>query len=123
MTIVRSNNNYLFGGYTAIPWTSDGTWKNDTTAFLFTLANPHNITPTKYLINPTNVHQAVYHNSAYGPTFGGGHDLHLANNSNANNTSYTGFLHAYTDTTGQGNNTFTGARTFTASDVEVYKLL
>ncbi|CAF4311702.1 unnamed protein product, partial [Rotaria sordida] len=52
MTIIQSNNNYLFGGYTAIPWTSEGdSYKNDTTAFLFTLTNPHNIPPTKYLIN------------------------------------------------------------------------
>jgi hypothetical protein len=41
MTIILSNNNYLFGGYTAIAWTSDDSFKNDTTAFLFTLTNPH----------------------------------------------------------------------------------
>ncbi|CAF5083634.1 unnamed protein product, partial [Rotaria sp. Silwood1] len=41
MTIIQSNNNYLFGDYTAIPWTSDNSYKNDITAFLFTLTNPH----------------------------------------------------------------------------------
>jgi hypothetical protein len=54
MTIIQSNNNYIFGGYTAIGWTSDGSYKNDPTAFLFTLTNPHNITPTKYPVNPAH---------------------------------------------------------------------
>ncbi|CAF3404582.1 unnamed protein product [Rotaria sp. Silwood2] len=39
MTIILSNNNYLFGDFTAIPWTSDNSNKSDTTAFLFTLTN------------------------------------------------------------------------------------
>ncbi|CAF4683036.1 unnamed protein product [Rotaria sp. Silwood2] len=122
MTIIQSNNNYLFGGYTAIPWTSNNVYANDTTAFLFTLTNPHNIPPTKYLINPDNIANAVYHHSGYGPTFGSGHDIHLANASNSNNSSYIGFPSGYLDTTGKSNNTFTGARNFIASDIEVFKL-
>jgi hypothetical protein len=123
MTIIQSNNNYLFGGYTSIPWTSDGSYKNDTTAFLFTLTNPHNIQPTKYLIKPANTGNAVRHYGSYGPTFGHGDDIQLADGSNSNNSSYTNFPHAYTDTTGQGNNTFTGARNFTTADIEVFQLL
>ncbi len=122
MTIIQSNNNYLFGGYTSIPWTSDNSYKNDTTAFLFTLTNPHNIPPTKYLITPGTGTNAVYHGPSYGPTFGGGHDIHLANASNANNASYSNFPSSYTATTGKDNNTFTGAKNFTASDIEVFKL-
>jgi hypothetical protein len=122
MTIIQSNNNYIFGGYTSIPWTSDNAYKNDTTAFLFTLTNPHNISPTKYLINSGYVGYAVYHYSSYGPTFGYGHDISLVNASNSNNSSYAKFPNSYTDTTGKGNNTFTGARNFTVSDIEVFKL-
>ncbi|CAF3999523.1 unnamed protein product [Rotaria sp. Silwood1] len=122
MTIIQSNNNYLFGGYTAIAWTSNGSYASDTRAFLFTLTNPHNIPPTKYLINPSQTGNAVYHHSGYGPTFGSGHDMHLANASNSNNSSYIGFPSGYLDTTGKGNNTFTGARNFSASDIEVFKL-
>ncbi len=122
MTIIQSNNNYLFGGYTSIPWTSDNSYKNDTTAFLFTLTNPHDIPPTKYLLNPDKTGNAVNHTSSYGPTFGGGHDIHLANASNSNKSSYSNFPTAYTDTTGKGNATFTGARNFTTSDIEVFKL-
>ncbi|CAF3624124.1 unnamed protein product [Rotaria socialis] len=122
ITIIQSNNNYLFGGYTAIPWTSsDRSYKSDTTAFLFSLTNPHSIPPTKYLINSARAQSAVYHSSNYGPAFGGGHDINIANGSNANSSS-TSFPHTYLDTTGKGNNTFTGTRTFTTSDIEVFKL-
>ncbi|CAF3707380.1 unnamed protein product [Rotaria socialis] len=122
ITIIQSNNNYLFGGYTAIPWTSDNSYKSDTTAFLFTLTNPHNIPPAKYLIDTSKTVYTVNHTSGYGPTFGGGHDIHLAHANDANNSSYTNFPYTYLDTTGKGNNTFTGARNFTTSDIEVFKL-
>jgi hypothetical protein len=96
-------------------------WKSDTTVFLFTLTNPYNIPSTEYLIKPGNVENSVYHNGAYGSTFGAGHNIQLANASNSNNSSYAGFPNRYADTTGKGNNTFTGARNFTTSDVEVSK--
>ncbi|CAF1122271.1 unnamed protein product [Rotaria sp. Silwood1] len=123
MTIIQSKNNYLFGGYTAIPWSSDNySYKNDTTAFLFTLTNPHNIPPTKYIINPDKTEYAVYHRYDYGPTFGSGHDIYLTNASNLNVLNYTEFPGSYLDTTRKGNATFTGARNFTVSDIEVFKL-
>ncbi|CAF0961162.1 unnamed protein product [Rotaria sordida] len=123
MTIIQSKNNYLFGGYTAIPWTSDNySYRNDATAFLFTLTNPHNIPPTKYIINPNKTQYAVYHRHDYGPTFGSGHDIFLTNASNSNILNYTEFPGSYLDTTGKGNATFTGARNFTVCDIEVFKL-
>ncbi|CAF3018744.1 unnamed protein product [Rotaria sp. Silwood2] len=123
ITIIQSSNNYLFGGYTAILWISEvGSWKNDNTAFLFSLVNPYKIPPTKYLINPGQSGNAVNHHSIYGPCFGAGPDMYLANASNSNNSSYTNFPSSYVNTTGKGNNTFTGARNFTASDIEVFKL-
>lgn len=124
VTVIRSNNNYLSGGHTAIPWTSGGTYKSDTSAFLFTLINPHAIPPTEYMIKPTSVRDVVNRNSGYGPTcmFGGGSDLRVANNSDATNSCSTSFPHTYSDTTGKGNNTFTAARNFTTSDIEVFKV-
>ena len=122
MTIIRSKNNYLFGGYTAAPWTSDGSYKEDRTTFLFTLTNPHDIPPTKYCLNDARITSTVYRNADYGPTFGGGFDLVVAGGSNANNLSYTNFPHSYIDTTGKGYKTFTGAKNFTTSDIEIYRL-
>ncbi|CAF1297213.1 unnamed protein product [Adineta ricciae] len=101
----------------------DGGYKGDTNAFLFTLINPHSIPPTKYLVNHTCVAKAVHHGENNGPTFGNGRDLYLSNGSNTNNSSYSAFLHTYIDTTGKGNETFTGADKFMVSDIEVFKLV
>jgi hypothetical protein len=122
ITIIQSDDDYLFGGYTSVAWTSSGAWAVDSNAFLFTLTNPHNIPPTKYPIQRSRKANAVYHKHGYGPTFGAGHDLHVASNSNSNYTSYATFPYAYSDTTGQGSNTFTGHRNFTVADIEVFKL-
>lgn len=125
MTIIQTNNNYLFGGYTAVPWTSsqDGSYQKDTTAslsFLFTLTNPHDISPTKYFIRSDRIQNAVYHKIDFGPTFGSGHDIYVANNCNSNSSSIN-FPYTYTDTTGKDNGTFTGSRYFTIYDIEVFK--
>ncbi|CAF0858901.1 unnamed protein product [Rotaria sp. Silwood1] len=61
MIIIQSNSNYLFGSYTAIPWTSNDSYADDSTTFLFTLINPHEIPPSKYLIDPNKTVKAVYH--------------------------------------------------------------
>jgi hypothetical protein len=122
ITIIQSNNNCLFGGYTSIPWASDSSYKNDATAFLFTLTNPHNIPPTKYFIKSYRVGTAIYGKNNYGPTFGAGHDIYLANNSNSNSASYIYFPHSYIDTTGQYEKTFAGDKNFSTSDIEVFKL-
>ncbi|CAF1438613.1 unnamed protein product [Adineta steineri] len=122
ITIIQSNNNYIFGGYTRISWTSSGQCVNDGTAFLFTLRNPYNIPPTKYTIKSDRVANAIYHNNGYGPIFGSGHDILILDNSNSNNRSYTNFPQSYNDTTGYGKNTFTGADYFTTSGIEVFKL-
>lgn len=113
---------YLFGGYASVAWTSIDGYQNDTKAFLFTLANPYNIEPTKYQIDPSKAGYAVKQDPADGPRFNGGDDLRLYANSNSNNSSFTAFPHTYIDTTKMGNNTFTGARNFTTSDIEVFKL-
>ncbi|CAM4841955.1 unnamed protein product [Rotaria magnacalcarata] len=108
MTVVRSTNNYLFGGYASVGWTSAyGAYINDPRAFLFTLTNPHNIQPTKYLVKPDKVANALQYSNDYGPIFGGC-DIALFANSNSNQSSSVNFPYFYVDTTGQGKNTFTG---------------
>ncbi len=69
---------------------------------------------------------AIYRNSGYGPTFGVGFQIHIADSANTNTNSYTDF--------GQGNyysvpsgvqNSYTilaGTRNFTPDEVEVLYL-
>jgi len=117
VSVICSTSNYLFGGYTPASWTSAGNYTNSPPSFLFTLTNPANV-PAKYL--NTNAAYSIHNNGTYGPTFGGGHDLYVANNCAANNSSATNFPHSYGDTTGRGNATFTGAANFQVRDIEVF---
>ncbi|CAF0959503.1 unnamed protein product [Adineta steineri] len=122
MTIIQSNNNYIFGGYTSASWISSELWQTDERAFLFTLTNPHNIPPTKYTVKPEWVRYAIHNYDRGGPIFGANFDINVSDNSNSNNSSYSNFSRSYSDTTGYGNNTFTGTKSFTTSEIEVFKL-
>jgi hypothetical protein len=56
------------------------------------------------------------------PTFGGGHDLHIANNPNSNSGSYTNFPSSYQDVKGYGQSTFAGAYNFQVDEIEIYAI-
>ena len=76
LSLIKTTAGHTFGGYTTISWDSSGNYKNDTQSFLFSVDKQ-----IKYpIIN--NYGNAIYCYSSYGPTFGGGHDLHVADNSN-----------------------------------------
>jgi len=116
VTIIRASG-YLFGGYTPLPWNQSSGYQNSSACFLFTLTNSIGSSPTHFYSKGTN---SIYCSSGYGPTFGSGHDLHISSNCHSNTSSYSNFPHGYTDSLGQGKNTFAGAYTFTVSDIEVF---
>ncbi len=126
MCVIRSKNGFIFGGFTSVPWSSINQDIWDTSAFLFTLKNPHGIKPTKYPIFERAVEFALDHNLNKGPTFGsvryGGEDLTLRSpfNGYENRTS---FPHSYQDRTDKGHLTFTGEPYFTCDDVEIFTLI
>jgi len=66
VTVIKSTEDYIFGGYTEIPWSSENGYKRDRGAFLFSLTNPSE-NPFKFRVNDSSY--AVYH-SSYGPAFG-----------------------------------------------------
>ena len=80
LTIVKSTNKNIFGGYTAVSWDL-ACYKHDSNAFLFSLVNKYN-EPMKLKCNKSDY--AIYGQSSCSTTFGGGNDLHIANNANAN---------------------------------------
>jgi len=77
LTIAKTSEGYVFGGYIDVPWTSqnNGDWKSSEEAFLFSLRCHAGLAPTKLKLKPDRNKYAVYHRSDYGPTFGGWHDL------------------------------------------------
>jgi hypothetical protein len=125
VSIIRSTGGYIFGGYTSISWTSTNSYVQDANSFVFTLINPHGIPPTMYSNNgpeSNNNSYSIYDYSNYGPTFGGGFDLHVSDCSNTNLSSYTNFPYSYEDTTGYGNKTFTRSYFFQTNEIEVFGL-
>ena len=72
----------------------------------------------------TKSSHAIYRNSSYGPTFGGGHDIYIANNANRDAPSYTNFGFSYSVPSGvQVKNTIlAGTYSFTPDEVEVFYL-
>ncbi len=71
VVIIKFNHGKVFGGFTDTSWDSSGGYKNTKNAFLFSIDRQG-----KYNIKPEGEYSAVYNNSSYGPTFGGGHDLY-----------------------------------------------
>ena len=105
LTLVRSEEGYVFGGYTAVPWTSAGgtcvrvcvsvcthvcvssVSKPDPHAFLFTLTNKAGL--PAYKAKATKQPQyAVYHSSGWLPAFGGP-DLVISSNAHTEAKSFT----------------------------------
>jgi hypothetical protein len=67
LTIIRSSNSNIFGGYTGAQWDSSEQPKSDPEAFIFSLENTVN---TPLLISVTNQNRAIYCDPNLGPTFG-----------------------------------------------------
>lgn len=127
ITVVKSSGGYMFGGYTDVAWSqSGGSCKSSRTSFLFSLKCHAGLGPLKMDVKSGNEASAVYHNSNYGPTFGGGQDLcirFIPNQSNTN-TSYTNIGHTYQlpDGVTGGHSLLTGASNFQVAEYEVFQV-
>ncbi|CAF1459698.1 unnamed protein product [Didymodactylos carnosus] len=138
MTIIRSKEDgYLFGGFTAVSWSSQTGPKKDPTAFLFTLTNPDDLPSTKFNIDTTKSEYAVLHHQLLGPTFGRDRDLDrlcldrlhdrdrldlLADICISNEFGLSNFPNTYIDALGLARRTFSRDRWFIVNDIEIYRL-
>ena len=77
--LIKNEKGNIFGGYSSISWSSDGSYHAANGSFLFTLTNIHGTKPTKFP-NSQNQNYAVQHLSDYGPIFGNGWDLYISDN-------------------------------------------
>ena len=71
LTVIKTKNSNIFGGYTLADWSGEG-WKSDSTAFLFSLVNINNISVKMDIVEE---YYAIYSYPSYSIAFGGGHDL------------------------------------------------
>ena len=70
-----------------------------------------------------NGQYSIYRNSGYGPTFGGGHDMYLANGCKSNTASYSNLQHSYATQQNFNepkNEALTGSYYFTVNEYEVF---
>lgn len=77
ITIIKSHNGKVFGGYSDQTWNVTNNYKNSTNTWIFSMDAKE-----KYVQKSGQAHYAVYCNTNYGPTFGGGHDIYIANTCN-----------------------------------------
>ena len=120
VTIVRDTSGNKFGGYTTSTWNQPGPGANygrDQDAFIFNLSKK-----IKYLQTDKFVVHSIYRHNSYGPTFGGGHCLYLADSCTGNSSSYTNTHSSYkTDNKNLIGNS--GSTSFQVSYYEVYHVV
>ena len=100
----------------------------DSQAFLFSLVNKPGWAPVKLPQTGTysSYGNSLYDCSSYGPTFGGGHDIYIADYASSSSNSYTNLGAAYSAPSGYSyGSTFTqtflaGTYQFTPDEVEIF---
>lgn len=123
LTIIKANSSHLFGAYTEATWNSTGSWITGNNSFLFSLINSDG---TPLVMNCIEPNHAIYCNINYGPTFGNGHSLYIANNSNANRQSYTNLGTSYKHPkylfgSNEAKSFLAGSYNFQVDEIEVYR--
>ena len=73
VVIVETKSGNMFGGYSYSSWASSGAYKVSSKAFLFRLRP----TLKRFDQKSGRENYAIYNGAAYGPTFGGGHDIYI----------------------------------------------
>ena len=80
LTLVETTTGRRFGGFTDAQWDQSSSYKTGSNGFIFSLDKNE----IYYNKNQSN---NIYCYSAYGPTFGGGHDFYINDSCNSNNSS------------------------------------
>jgi hypothetical protein len=123
LTVILTTKDFIFGGFTPIEWDSGGSYKADNSqqSFLFSVKDSRNSGPRSFPLVKSS--SAILCNSSYGPTFGGGHDIYVADGCNERTTSYTIFGGSYQNDTGlNANQVFTGESSFQVKEIEVFTI-
>lgn len=116
-TVIRSNQDNVFGGYTSKSWKSSGDFSHDPKAFLYSLTHK-----AKHA-NQKDNGNSVYYDSRFGPIFGSGFDLCVVDNCNVSEKSYSQGDSTYELPAGKDSQTYyAGAFKFKVKEIEVYSI-
>ncbi len=119
-------SSYIFGGFASFTFNGSEIFKSNPNAFIFSLTNKDN-KPLKMKVKSSQHQYAIYCDPEYGPTFGFGHDICIANNANTtmNCCSYLGdcsYRHPqYERGTNEALTFLAGSRNFQYDEIEVYQ--
>jgi len=126
ISVIKAANGNIFGGYNPKPWNQSGNYEFDQSTFLFSLINATK-KPLKFDQNTVYGNYSVLGSATYGPTFGGGHDFYICDNSNTVNSSYSNFGYSFTITsTGhaysspQAQSFLAGSYNFKTVEIEIF---
>lgn len=118
VTVLKSAQGHVFGGFSDIAWDSCGQYQYSQTAFLFKLGQPDQLRFSKHNLFQ-NHDYAVLCKGSCGPTFGGKNDLHVA--LNGTGTAQMTLGHTYTQ--GPDNLVFLAeSQTCALAEVEVFSV-
>jgi len=123
LTIIKSENGNIFGGYTNASWDSSQTYKSDSWSVLFSLINQNDKPVVLKIRNDEYSSYAIYCHASYGPTFGSGLDLMISSDSHVNSNSYSNLGHTYTASGIAYQNLLAGSYQFKVQEIEVYQLI
>ncbi len=124
ITIVKTNKNRIFGGFTTQTWDKLGHYKSDSSAFVYSVD-----LGAKFAADPAKNVNAIYCHATYGPTFGDAHFIYIANNPNGNTSSYckghacTNYPNSPKNPAGYSSFLDDGEQNLQVSELEVYKVI
>jgi hypothetical protein len=132
LILIETTAGWIFGGYAHCKWPESG-WASDSTlkSFLFTLKNPHNIPPRRFVMNSGGQGYVLYPQNPerYMVWMGHGGAITLCAGCNTNSGSSTlGFAPSLqctfvNDSGRDGKALFTGSEMYTVKEVEVFECL
>ena len=118
VTIIRSNKETIFGGYTSQSWKSSGDFVSDPNAFIFSLTHK-----TKHATQKCSDY-SIYCRSNYGPTFGTGNDIRVVDRCNSTDKNYCNGNQTYELPAGVNPDTYiAGTHNFKVKEIEVYSVI
>ena len=94
-------------------------------SFIFSLVDKEGLAPFKSMVKQDSRSSfAIYSGSSYGPAFGSGYDILIADSANQNTNSYTNFAHYYSLPNGVTDRLtiLAGTYAFSLDEVEVFYL-
>ena len=127
ISIIKNNLNNVFGGYGSSAWHSSSFSINDPNAFIFSLRRAGVSNKDKFAVK--DAVYALCGHPSYGPTFGGGYDIYICDQSNIEIGSYSNFGNSYNLPNGytyNGNASVFLAGNYqqwTTTEIEVYQIV